>query len=252
MTRHLIQATESLSTLAATYQLSGWQGLYFAAVNSAFRQQFPDPWAIPQGAEIAIPESALEQQAALSLRQAQLEGLEKQVNTLADKQRQLLLAPFGTTGPSAPQAVMSSVIHSVVSTATEAISLLKAPDWRCSHRDHDLLSDALQRWVLGDAEAAASLLSLLTRAARGVPWCLPATNAQAWCDPSCPLFWAKPLILSHLPSAFADARCQRATVSTLLRAHQLTLTQLIRQLRLLRTEVIMEANHLGRLTDGRP
>jgi hypothetical protein len=250
LTRHLIQAAESLKSIAATYQLSGWQGLYFAQSNTAFRQQFPSPWAIPEGVEIAIPQSEQEQQAALILRQTQLKTTEQRVNQLAEKQRRLLLAPFGSTEASDAPAMVTTVVWSVTSTTAEAISVLKTSDWHGGHRDLDLLNDALARWDLDDSGAAASLLSLLTRAARPVHWSVPAASAQAWCDPSFPQFWAKPLILGNLPNAYADSARQRTSVGALLRAQHLAVEQVIRQLRSLRTEAIMESNHLARLTNG--
>lgn len=250
MTRQLIRAAGSLSELAKRYQLAGWQGLYFAEVNAAFRQQFPNPWGIPDHIEIGIPGSSFEQLTALSLRIAQLQAVERQVERLADKQRRLLLSPFGNTEPSEPRLVICGVVKSVVSTTGEAIGLLKSPDWRAPHKDLELLGDALARSTSPDLRNAALLFSLLARAAQAVPWCVPAVSAEAWCDPRCPHFWAKPLLLSNLPITYADPAAQRASVSALLRAQQLAVEHVIRQLRSLRTEAVMESNHLARLSDA--
>ena len=249
MNQHLIQATESLADLANTYQLSGWQGLYFAPVNHAFRQQFPDPWQIPSGVEIRIPTSSAEQFAALQDRRAELQAREEAVKRLADEQRQRLVAPFGTTDNADSQTFIAELAEDIVRSSAQAIGLLKAPDWVSAHRDLALLNDALQRWRTPGLETTASLLSLLTRAVRGVPWSVPSASAQAWCDPSSAQFWAKAFLSPNLALLHADPEAQRRSVRVMLGAQQTVVDQLLRHLRAMRTEAIMETNHLARVID---
>lgn len=249
MTRHRIQATDTLADLALRYRLAGWQGLYFAQLNDGFRQRYPDPWQIPVGAEIGIPATSAEQFYVLQRRCADLQRLEDDVKRLAEAQQQLLVAPYGSTTSANPEVVFAQLADGVVRTTANAVRLLRAPDWASAHRDLALLEDALQRWRIEGLGATASLFSLLRRAVQGVPWAVPSTSAQAWCDPATAQFWAKPFISSTSVSFFSDLEAQRRSVRVMLGAQRAVVDRLVRQLRSLRIEAIMETNHLARLAD---
>jgi hypothetical protein len=249
LTRHCIQATESLSDIAAAFRLSGWQGLYFAPVNADFRRQYPDPWQIPPGVEIGIPGSPDEQFFALQRRSADLQARENTIKQLAARQQELLLAPFGATNSEPPQTLVARLAEDIVRSTVSAIETLKAPDWVNPHRDLALLEDALQRWRIDGLDAAASLLSLLTRAVQRVPWSVPSPIARAWCDPSSAQFWAKQFIMPAKTSFATDPQVQRQSVRAMIGAQQTVVDQLVRHLRGMRTAAIMESNHLARLAD---
>ncbi len=233
---HRIQAGETLDTIAAQYQLSGWQGLYYAAVNERFRHRHPNPRSpLPLGEQIGIP-CAAEQQIALSQRIQGLHHLAIWVQPVFQHQETWVLAI------SFPSMDLGEATRSFVRTTLEAIHCLQAPEYAHNQTAIALTEDALARWSLHQREECASLLSLLERATRNAPWILPEGIARNWCDPSSPNFWAKPFL--------AQLRGLASQTINLRQALQSTRSQILQSIDRLRTEAIMERNRLARLQEA--
>ena len=244
MSEHIICAGETLSSVAGAYGLSGWQGLYYAEVNQAFRQRHPDPWYIPIGIAIAIPESAPEQQDVLARRIHVFAALERDVRQLGSEQGALLASKAAPAPPRAEPAALGEITRGLVATTLRAIRLLKAAERGSSRANLALAEDALGRWPLAARNECASLLTLLTRAAESVPWAIPAGAARSWCDAGSPNYWAKCLF----PTINGQGAFEPERLLTILRgAQQIALANVMQQLGSLRVGAIMESSRLARL-----
>ncbi|MCG6860497.1 MAG: hypothetical protein LJE70_04335 [Chromatiaceae bacterium] len=250
MTEHLIGAGESLAAVADIYELSGWQGLYYADVNRGFRQCHPDPWELRSGVAIAIPGSIEEQQYALSARYRLLEALQRDVLELAAEQEAFLA---GRAADEAlllsPQEMFSDLARLLAATTLRAIRLLKASERGCSRTDWALAEDALQRWPLTARHECATLFSLVARSAQSVPWVIPTVAARGWCDVVSPSFWAKPLLAVADGSELAAPELKRL-LSIVRGARQVALANVMQQLASLHTGALMELNRLARLQEN--
>jgi hypothetical protein len=247
---HVLRPGEPLTAVAERYQVSGWQGLYFAGSNHGFRQLHPDPWCLPPGASITIPDSVAEQLSVLAWRQRYLDSQEQGVRRLAAEQATSLSEHVHGSSSRDAVLLMSTLTRSVVSTTVRAITLLKTPDYNARHTDLRLLEDALGRWSLTKSSECASLLSMLARSAKGLPWLISGVAARAWCDAGSPNFWAK--LLYRFPrQADPSSDNIRRSLSVILRAHQAASANVLQNLGALRTGAVMEANHLARLERSR-
>ena len=248
MREHLLSEGESLDSVADLYELSGWQGLYFAGVNQEFRRRHPDPWDIRDGVAISIPESAEEQQHALAARCRFLETLQADVARLAAEQKAFLSGGSAGKAQASPQEMFGEITCALADTTLQAVQLLKAAENGCSRSNWALAKDALHRWPLTARHECATLLSLVSRSSQGVPWLVPAAAARGWCDAASPNFWAKPLL------AIADGIGPAAPepdllLPVLLGALQVAQANLMQQLAALRTGALMELNRLARIQE---
>ena len=236
---HPIQAGETLRSIAAQYQLSGWQGLYYAEINGRFRYRYPDPRLLPLGEAIGIP-TAAEQQTALSQRIQTLRALADEAQACFQRQETLVQTL------SLPEADLGEATRFLVSTTLTAIRCLQAPEYPHNSAAIALTEDALEHWSLHRREECASLISLLARAAQGAPWLLSDRKARSWCDPRSPNFWAKSFTARLDGLQGADP-----LLGTRLRtALQNTRSQILQSIDRLRTEAIMERNHLARIQEA--
>lgn len=249
MKEYRLKPGESLAEAADANRLSGWQGLYFADVNRAFRERHPDPWGLPSDIAIAIPGSAAEQEWALAARFRFLGSLEQDVRQLSAEQTALLTRLIAGAGQEARHEELAELVHGVVATTLRAIRLLGASDHRGRRTHSDLAWDALDRWSLDTRHQCLSLLSLLARASQEIPWGIPAVAARGWCDAASPHFWAKTLAPAIGASGPGASLSWERRLEVLRSSHQVTLAQVVQQLSALRTGAMMEINHLARLEE---
>jgi hypothetical protein len=243
---HVLRPGETLNAVAERYQVSGWQGLYFADSNRGFRQLHPDPWCLPVGVSIKIPDSIPEQLSSLAWRKHSLESQERGVRRLAAEQARFLSEQVHRSSSRDGALLMSALTRSVVSTTMRAITLLEARDYNARHTDLNLLEDALGRWPLIRPSECASLLSMLARASIDLPWSISGVAARAWCDAGSPNYWAK-LLQSLLRQPDPGSDNIRRSLPLMMRAHQTASAHVLQNLGALRTGAVMEANHLARL-----
>jgi len=236
---HEIEIGDTLESVARTFGLSGWQGLYFAPTNTAFRDRYPSPWRIPIGAVISLPASTEEQRFALTERTRLLDLVRRSAMRIGREQALALAADSPAATP--PLARMT---RRVADTTLDAIQLLKAADGGSSLSNWALARDAARRWPLSGQPECASLLSLLARAAESVCWGIPEQTAQAWCDAANPSFWGKSLVM------LLGRREQRmdldATLPALRIAQQAAVSRTLQQIDSLHGGVVTELGRLAR------
>lgn len=247
--RHSFAAGETLTAVAEAHGLSGWQGLYYAAVNRDFRRRYPDPWRIPPGARIRLPTTFLEQQQALTERLGQLARLRATVRQLLTQQRDLLTGAMTTRLAKEGEVpiVPGELIRGLAATTLRAIDASQAGEDRLAGRSLALAEDALERWPLVGRPECATLFSLLARAAATRFWVLPAPVARAWCEVHGPNFWARQLIVWLNPPPAAAAR--PFPLAGLRAAQDVVAAQVDPSLAVLRTTALMERNRLARQRD---
>ncbi len=168
--QHCLQAGESLPLVAERYDLPGWQSLYFSGCNLTFRQQHPDPWNLPEGAVLSIPELGDEQRQVLTWRMGMLERIEKDVSAAAREQidslQGLKLELAG--GAEGQRPMLGRVLATVVRSTVNAMHMVKFFEAGMSTQNGFLALDAAARWDLSDLGQAAGLANLLGRAADGI------------------------------------------------------------------------------------
>lgn len=248
MADHLMAMGETLAEVAESCGASGWQGVYYAEVNQEFRVRHPDPWDIPPGARILIPDSTAEQRVALLARIRTLETLIAEAAAIGAEQLALLRTDLARTALDDPERQLGPFIRGLASSILGSIRLLKAPESGGDRASLALTGEALQRWALTTRSECASLLTLLAGAGRGVSWVVPQVLARGWCDAASPNFWAKPLV--PVVSGLGWAQGQAAVLlSVLHRAQEVAYAGVLHQLQSLRTTAMMELNRLGRLEE---
>jgi len=249
MNQYRLKPGESLAQAAVANRLSGWQGLYFADVNRAVRERYPDPWALPAGIAIAIPGSAAEQERVLTARLRSLEKLEREVRQLAAEQIALLSKVGAGSCREPRQEDLAALVQGLVTTTLQAIRLLTASDHSGRRIHWDLAWDARGRWSLDSRPKCLSLLSLLARAAQDTPWRIPAVAARGWCDAASPHFWGKTLVSALGAADPGRSSPWQRRLDLVRSSHQVTLANVVQQVSVLRTGAMMELNHLARLAD---
>lgn len=183
---------------------------------------------------------------ALTARIAEIDRLQHASQVLFAEQASLLDAPSAQDALNDPERALGPLVSALADTSLRAIALLKLSDTPQTRRDFVLTEDALQRWQPLAASQCALLLSLLARAAQGVDWAIPAAPARGWCDPTCPYYWARALVLPVQIQAKSPWPDPSGVLDQLKTAHQLARAQVRQQFGARRTAAIMERNRLAR------
>ncbi len=249
--QHCLQAGESLPLVAERYDLPGWQSLYFSGCNLTFRQQHPDPWNLPEGAVLSIPELGDEQRQVLTWRMGMLERIEKDVSAAAREQidslQGLKLELAG--GAEGQRPMLGRVLATVVRSTVNAMHMVKFFEAGMSTQNGFLALDAAARWDLSDLGQAAGLANLLGRAADGIVWGIEPATAQTWCDANSPQFWGVPLLRALNRGGVGVDAMQ--LINTLQGNCRLASTNVSRELRGMRSAAIAELNAWSRLVEAR-
>lgn len=196
---YCLQDGDSLPLVAENHGLPGWQTLYFAGCNLQFRINNPNPWNLPSGVVIRIPELTDEHRQILRWRMGMLQAITKDVENLLNEQLRLigeakLALAKGANSPMVVTAISGRVTTDMARTTLRAMHMLKFYEAGMSAQNSALVMDALNNWNSTDPVHAARLVTVLKRATDGIVWGIEPNTAQAWCDPNASFFWGVPLI----------------------------------------------------------
>ena len=247
MPEHILSDGDTLGQVAERYLLSGWQGLYYAQANRRLREEFPDPWSLGAGCSVAIPDFA-DQEATLLGRMRSLEDLERRVRRLASEQQGLLGSALLQRALDDPHHHLGDFVRALGNQTLAAIALLKGAETAYSATDGVLAGAALMRWGLVTPRECATLFSLLSRAARAVPWVIPAAAARGWCDVASPQYWGKALL--SIRSGSGGQSNETLLALGVRRSLEVAVADVIRQVAMLRSGATMELNNLHRNQHG--
>ncbi len=196
--QYTIEVGDTLHGIAESHRLAGWMALYFAPCNQAFRVQYPNPFRLPVGATLSIPETAGEQHAVLGQLLEWFQSVKRKLPPLRSAQLEWLrsheLRLCRLAGDDRSPDNLTALVRDLAASTHQAIGLLKLADQGMSAANLQLAREALLQHRLDSQHDASLMLNLTARAANEVVWVVGESEARVWCDLGVRSSWARPVL----------------------------------------------------------